>query len=282
MSGADSTKPGNSAGILPNDLAGKAVLITGGTHGIGLATGLSFGRLGAKTYLTHRWASADEDVIRAQFAEAGAPEPVILEADVSIDEDTEALMQRIKEDHERLEALISNVSFAHVSQDPSDLTRKALERSLNYSAWPFVSYMQQAKTTFGRFPRYSVGMSSRGPEYFLPGYDFVATSKIVMETLCRYLTADLREDDVRINVLRANPVETQSLEATFGPEFAPFCKKYYADGFFISPEEVADAAVALCSGLMDGVKGQVLLLDRGFGFADNVVRLFTERERFGL
>jgi enoyl-[acyl-carrier-protein] reductase (NADH) len=103
-----------------------------------------------------------------------------------------------------------------------------------------------------------------------------------METFCRYLTSDLLDEDIRINVLRANPVETESLEATFGPEFAPFCKKWYADGFFIQPSEVAEAALALASGLMDGVRGQVLLLDRGFGFSDNVVRLFSARERHGL
>ena len=111
---------------------------------------------------------------------------------------------------------------------------------------------------------------------------FVAASKAVMETFCRYLTSDLLDEDIRINVLRANHVETESLEATFGPEFGPFCKKWYAEGFFIQPREVAEAALALASGLMDGIRGQVLLLDRGFGFSDNVVRLFTERERYGL
>ena len=263
-------------------LEGKAVLITGGTKGIGLACGLAYGRCGARTYLTHRWGSADEDQIRAAFAEVGAPEPVILEADVSQDEDTEALMARIKADVGALEVLVTNVSFAHVSADHEDLSFKGLKRSLEYSAWPFVSYLQAAKATFGRLPRYAIGMSSRGPEYFLPGYDFVAASKSVMETFCRYLTSDLLDEDIRINVLRANPVETESLEATFGPEFAPFCKKWYAEGFFIQPREVAEAALLLASGLMDGVRGQVLLLDRGFGFSDNVVRLFTARERYGL
>ena len=270
------------AATLRGQLEGKAVLITGGTKGIGLACGLAYGRHGARTYLTHRWGSADEDAIRAKFAEVGAPEPVILEADVSQDEDTEALMQRIKDDVGSLEVLISNVSFAHVSEKHEDLGFKGLKRSLTYSAWPFVGYLQIAKSTFGRLPRYAIGMSSRGPEYFLPGYDFVAASKAVMETFCRYLTSDLLGEDIRINVVRANPVETESLEATFGPQFAPFCKKWYADGFFIDPDEVADAAVALSSGLMDGVRGQVLLLDRGFGFSDNVVRLFTARERYGL
>ena len=50
-----------------NDFENKAVLITGGTAGIGLATGLAFGRLGAQVYLTHRWGSADNDEVRAKF-----------------------------------------------------------------------------------------------------------------------------------------------------------------------------------------------------------------------
>jgi NAD(P)-dependent dehydrogenase (short-subunit alcohol dehydrogenase family) len=270
------------ATTLRRRLEGKAVLITGGTKGIGLACGLAFGSVGARTYLTHRWGSADEGEILSAFEQVGAPAPVILEADVSQDEDTEALMQRIKDEVGALEVLITNVSFAHVSKQHEDLGLKELKRSLEYSAWPFVGYLQHAKACFGRLPRYAIGMSSRGPEYFLPGYDFVAASKSVMETFCRYLTSDLLDEDIRINVLRANPVETESLEATFGPEFAPFCKKWYAEGFFIQPQEVAEAALALASGLMDGIRGQVLLLDRGFGFSDNVVRLFTERERYGL
>ena len=64
-----------------NDFHGKAVLITGGTKGIGLATGLAFGQAGAHVTLTHKWGSADEDEIRQQFADCGAPEPKIMEAD---------------------------------------------------------------------------------------------------------------------------------------------------------------------------------------------------------
>ena len=47
------------------DYNGKVVLITGGTKGIGLATGLAFGRMGAQLWLTHRCGSANEDDLRA-------------------------------------------------------------------------------------------------------------------------------------------------------------------------------------------------------------------------
>ena len=54
-------------GLLKNDLTNKAVIITGGTDGIGRACGLLFARHGAHVYLTHRWGSADEDELKAAF-----------------------------------------------------------------------------------------------------------------------------------------------------------------------------------------------------------------------
>ena len=59
--------------MILNDYTNKAVLITGGTKGLGLATGLAFGRHGAHVYLTNKWGSADEDALRQQFVDAGAP-----------------------------------------------------------------------------------------------------------------------------------------------------------------------------------------------------------------
>ena len=40
--------------------------------------------------------------------------------------------------------------------------------------------------------------------------------------------------------------------------------------------------LALCSGLMDGVSGQVLMIDRGTTFFDNLMRLYNERNELEL
>lgn len=267
---------------LLNDLRGKAVLITGGTMGIGLATGLAFGRLGAQVWLTHRWGSADENEVRDRFAEAGAPEPRIECADVTHDEDTDALLREMKRHHDGVEAYVANVAFAQVVRGFEDYSFRGLASSIEATAWPLASYSTRIRDVFGSWPRYIVGLSSAGPDRFHINYDFVAASKAVLETLARYMSHRLFDEDARVNVVRARPVSTASLEATVGPEFEPFVRDYDTPGLFVEPEDVAHAVVALCSGFMDAVRGQVLTVDRGADFADNLMRLYDERESLGL
>ena len=67
------------------DMSDRAVLITGGTKGIGKAAALEFARAGARTYLTYKWGSADQDALLGEFDETGGPRPLLIEADVSVD-----------------------------------------------------------------------------------------------------------------------------------------------------------------------------------------------------
>ena len=128
------------------------------------------------------------------------------------------------------------------------------------------------------WPRYVVGLSSGGPDHYYKNYDFVAASKAVMETMCRYLSYRLFDEDIRINVVRSRLVRTESLRATFGRDFEAFAERFNMKRQFISEEEVANSILALCSGLMDGVRGQVLMVDRGTTFFDNLMRLYNERD----
>ncbi len=92
-----------------NDYKGKAVIITGGTKGIGLAIGQSFAKEGAHVYLTHKWGSALETDILKSFEEMGATTPTIVEADVKEDEETRALLEIVAQDHDSVEVFVSNV-----------------------------------------------------------------------------------------------------------------------------------------------------------------------------
>jgi len=264
------------------DFRDRAVLVTGGTMGIGLATALAFGRRGAACTLTYKWGSADEDEVRRTFADAGAPEPLLIQADVARAEDTSRVLAEMRARHGHVEAFISNVSQTVLVENPTDYSIRALFQSIQYSAWPFVEYTFRIREVFGRYPRYVVGISSTGVDQFSWGYDLMAASKAVMETLCRYLNYRLYDEDLRINVIRTRSVRTESFRSAFGSDFETFARRFSREQHFVDAREVADAAVAMCSGLMDGVRGQVITVDRGTSFFDNLMRLYNERETLPL
>jgi 3-oxoacyl-[acyl-carrier protein] reductase len=260
----------------------RVALITGGTKGLGLCTALQFGAHGARTVLTYRWGSADLDEVREQFASLGAPEPLILAADVAKSSDTEELFGIIKKEFGRLDAFISNASNVASVRALDDLSERAFLQSMRAGAWPTVDYTLACKRHLGHYPRYVVVFSSDGADRFTPAYDFVAATKSAAETMVRYLAYRLREDDFRINVIRSRAIRTDSFTEMFGSEFDGFLRNLVSDDWEVAPEDVADAAFGLCSGMFDAMTGQVVAVDRGSAFADGISLLYSNRESLGL
>jgi NAD(P)-dependent dehydrogenase (short-subunit alcohol dehydrogenase family) len=245
------------------DYRGRVLLVTGGTRGIGLAIGVSFARAGARVYLTQRWGSADPESVSQSFRNVGAEPPVIADCDVADPAATRKLMARIADESGRLDAVVSNVAFGKVISDLPDLKKSSLDLSLAYSAWPVVELVTAARMALGAFPRYVVGISSDGPEVCHPGYDLAGVSKAVLETLCRYLALRLKPEGVRVNALRPWLVDTASFRATFGDAAARAIAEG-APGIYMRADAVGDACLALCSGLLDSLTGQVISVDEGW------------------
>lgn len=258
------------------DLSGKAALITGGTRGIGLATGLELGRAGAQVYLTYKWGSADPKDIFRQFEEVGAPQPILLEADVSLDEDTHSLMEQIAQKHDRVDIFVSNVAFAQRTPSLEDYKKRSFFKTLEYSTWPMIAYTQAMHERFGAYPAHIIGISSDGHERFYPAYDFVAASKALLETFARYLSAQLQEHHTQVNVVRFGMVRTQSFEQMFGPEFLAYLEhEGITQADLLDPNECGRAILAICSGLMGALNGQIITVDRGQSFQDNLTSRFA-------
>lgn len=265
-----------------NDYRNKAVIITGGVKGIGLATGLAFGRCGAHVYLTHVWDDDQTEPVKEQFAAAGAPEPFIMEADASRDEDTAGLLAEVQKDHDAVEVFVSNVCAVPIATELDSLSARALRRTIDYSVWPMISYLQQINDAFGRYPRYVIGMSSDGVDHYYKGYEFVAVAKATMEAFGRYLAVELAPEGVRVNMVRTRNVLTESALTAHGKDYPDFMRKVAGESHFMRAEEAADAILALCSGLLDAMSGQVVTVDRGTAFFDNYMHLYRNRDKIGL
>jgi NAD(P)-dependent dehydrogenase (short-subunit alcohol dehydrogenase family) len=257
------------------DLTGKSVLITGGTKGIGLSSALYFGKAGAQTYLTYKWGSDDYSALYEEFDKAGAPKPVLIQADVSVEEDTDALLSQIKEKEDKIDFFISNVGFAQSPKGLMDYKKRSLYKTLDYSTWPMIEYTQKIKKTFGQFPKHILGISSDGPSHFYYGYDFVAASKALLEFFGRYMAAHLGKDGSQVNVVRFGPVKTESFTLIFGEDFFDFAEKEgLSDDVFLLPDDCGRVVFALCSGLFDAMNGQVITVDKGLPFVDNFMNRY--------
>ncbi len=259
------------------DMSGKSVLITGGTKGIGLSSALNFGQAGARCYLTYKWGSDDYTPLYDAFKKAGAPEPVLIQADVSVDEDTDALLTKIKEKETRIDYFISNVGFAQRTMSLDEYKKRSLFKTLEYSTWPMIEYTRRIKAVFGKYPSYVLGISSDGPDHFYQGYDFVAASKALLEFFGKYLSVHLMSEGSKVNVIRFGPVNTESFNLIFGEDFFKYLRENnISEETVLNTEECGKAVFALCSGLLDALNGQIVVVDKGVPFQDNTMMRYLQ------
>lgn len=260
----------------------KNVLITGATKGLGLAIALQFAREGYQPIITYAWGSVPEEEVLEEFSKNGLPLPLLIQADVINEEDTANLFENIKEKLGKIDVFISGVSFSNVIRGLEDYSEKALLKSIEYSSWPMVEYTRQMKQVLGSYPKYVIGLSSRGPDNFQTNYDFAAITKALMETMVKYLNYHFYDQGVIFNVVRTRAFRTDNVLSTFGAEWCDFIEKFDAPHTQVSMEEMAKTVFMLCSGLMDGIRGQTIMVDKGYAFADTLQRLYVNRGTLGL
>jgi enoyl-[acyl-carrier protein] reductase I len=108
-------------------------------------------------------------------------------------------------------------------------------------------------------------MSYLGAERVIPHYNVMGIAKAALEASVRYLAWDLGASGVRVNAISAGPVRTLSAAGIAGfktmlhhhAEHAPLRRNVAAD-------EVATAALFLCSPAAAAVTGEILHVDGGY------------------
>jgi NAD(P)-dependent dehydrogenase (short-subunit alcohol dehydrogenase family) len=262
-----------------NNFAEMTVLVTGGTKGIGRAAVESFVKAGAKVYGTYFWGD-NLDSLEQHFSQY-SNRPVFLRSDVRDEEATRSLIETISKKTERIDVLIANAAFA--PQFNASYKFRELLDSIEHNAWPLVTYIYSIQRHFGHVPRYVVAVTSEGHRScHIQGYDYVAASKALLEALIKYIGA---REEVIINCISPGLVDTEAFELVFGKKAQTFIRKF-APHLMVEPEAIGKVSVALCSGLMDSVRGQVITVDNGKLFTDNFAKWvdlieenFVEKDR---
>jgi enoyl-[acyl-carrier protein] reductase III len=99
----------------------------------------------------------------------------------------------------------------------------------------------------------------------LENYVLVGTSKAALESLVRYLAVELAPRGIRVNAVSGGVVETGALEHFPNrDEMMAAAQTRTPAGRMVTPEDIAETVLFLCSPGADMIRGQTIVVDGGF------------------
>lgn len=239
--------------------AGKSVLVTGGSRGIGRGIALRFAELGAaKVAISYLRNDKAAEETAAEIRELGA-EAQLLRGNVGEPAKAAALL----EEAGKLDVLVSNAATG-VIRPVLELEEKHWDWTLNANTRALFSLARHAVPLME--PGSSiVAVTSLGSQRVLDNYTLVGVSKAALEALVRYLAVEFAERDVRVNAVSAGLVETGAL--AYFPDREAMLNWYESRtpaGRLVDPRDVAEAVCFLASPASSMIRGQTLIVDGGY------------------
>ncbi len=187
-----------------------AVLITGGTKGIGLAVARRMAAQGEPLFLAYR---ADEAAAARAVAELG-PQAHAIQADVGTPAGAQALIAQVARRTDRLDLIVHGAVTVLVGA-LLDMDGDALAKALTVNGASLVFLLQAARPLLKRGSSV-VFLSSRGSRQVVPGYGAIGAGKALAESLMRYLVPELAPLGVRINAVAPGTLDTEAVRNLFG------------------------------------------------------------------
>src|SRR5512141_44923 len=246
-------------------MEGRRALVTGvaNERSIAWAIAKKFHEHGAELVFTYPGEAMGRRVVPLVEPIAKA----VLDCDVSRDSAIVETVERMGKVWDRLDVLVHSIAFAPreaMEGRFTDVTsREAWRVALDVSAYSLVGLTRAVKPLLR--PGASVlTLSYYGAEKVVTNYNVMGVAKAALECTVRYMAQDLGQEGVRVNAVSAGPLKTlaaagiKGMRSMIGENAAktPLRRN-------IEHEDVADAAVYLCSELSRNVTGEVLHVDAG-------------------
>jgi enoyl-[acyl-carrier protein] reductase III len=241
--------------------SGKVALITGGSRGIGHAITLALADMGVDVVINYFRKTSTAESTAKEAAQRGVRAHII-KANIGEPDKIDSMFNEIKDTFGRLDIFISNAASG-VARSAMDLDARGWDWTMDINARAFLLCAQHAAnlmTNGGKI----VAISSLGSRLVLPIYTAVGVSKAALETLTRYLAIEFAPRGISVNCVSAAAVETEAIKLYTADKNLPdLTWKTTPAGRMVTPEDVAQAVLFLCSEEAYMVRGQVLTVDGG-------------------
>ena len=241
-------------------LQGKTALVTGAGSGFGAGILRRFAAEGARVLAV----DINADGLAGIAAETGA---IPCQADVSEAPSVAAMAAIVTDRFGRLDILVNNAGVTHESAPMEDVDEDAFDRvmavntkAIYLAARSFVPMMKAAGGGCILNIASTAGVSPR------PNLSWYNASKGWMITATRAMAVELAPHGIRVNAVNPVAGETPLLARFMGEDTPEMRAKFLSTipiGRFSQPEDIANAALYLCSDEASMVTGVAMEVDGG-------------------
>jgi len=238
-------------------VTGKVALVTGAARGIGLAT--------TKLFLTEGWrvAMIDRDAPELATASAGLENAYAINADVSDDDQVDAMIDETLKQFGQLDALVNNAGVADFGPiEETTFARWKTVMATNLDG-PFLC-TQAATPALKKTKGAVVNIASISGLRASTLRVAYGTSKAAVIQLTLQQAVELGEYGIRVNAVAPGPVRTKLAMAVHSQAIIDAYHDAVPLNRYGSETEIAEAIVFLCSSRASYITGQCLAADGGF------------------
>jgi enoyl-[acyl-carrier protein] reductase III len=251
---------------------GRWALVLGASSGFGEACARAMAGAGYNIFGVHLDRRAGLEHVRelkadilatgrkAQFFNINAADPEKME-------DTLRAMTEEMEEGEEIGVLMHSLAFGtlrnYVGEGAVSISQ--MDMTLRVMAHSLVDWTQ-ATIRLGLLGRDGrvFAMTSSGSTRVIPSYGPVSAAKCALEAHCRQLAFELAPMGITVNALRGGVTDTPALRKIPGNDLIiESALKKNPSGRLTTPEDVAAAALALCSPHGHWITGNVINVDGG-------------------
>jgi NAD(P)-dependent dehydrogenase (short-subunit alcohol dehydrogenase family) len=260
--------------MIPSDeFAGKTVLVTGGSQGIGLEICRQFSELGATVIMVAR---SKERLDTAKNMIEKNADVHVFPCDLSVESEIEKLFSDVKERFGKIDVLVNNLGAFSEKVDwnkiDHDLWIKSFETNVlsAYFCMVKAADIMIEKGIKGAI----VNLGSSSALQLKRGRMHYSVSKTSINTLSKVTALDLAKHQIRVNVVSPGPTATEIVQSRIGDPVLVLQEserlKKIPLGRYGYTSDIANAVVFLSSSKAQFITGAILPVDGGYTIGETI------------
>ena len=245
-------------------MAGKVALVTGGASGIGQEAAVLFARRGAMVAVADRNAEGGAQTVAR--IEAEGSRGLFIATDVTDEGQVADLVASVVSGFGQLDYAFNNAGITHPSRLFHELTLEQWDEMIAVNLTSvFLCMKHEIIQMLAQGGGAIVNTASGAAIIPAPGQPHYTAAKRGVLGLTTYAADELNNKGIRVNAICPGMIDTPMVASwrESSPEMAEAVIQMMPGGRLGLPEEVAEAAVWLCSDEARWVSGDTMLVDGG-------------------